>query len=30
VFVMPWTYDLGSTWSKALVIAAPVGGVIVQ
>jgi hypothetical protein len=30
VFVMPGTYDLGSTWSKALVIAAPVGGVIVQ
>lgn len=30
VFVMPGTYDIPSTWSKALVIAAPVEGVRVQ
>ena len=30
VFIMPGTYDLGATWSKALVIAAPVEGVRVQ
>jgi hypothetical protein len=30
VFVMPATYSVGSSWSQALVIAAPVEGVVIQ